>query len=143
MPVVDKSAVVRHSCQKMFDLVNDFESYPEFLPGCKAARVLDHGDDFIVGEITLGKGGITQAIATRNQLTTPTRIDLTLVNGPFRTFSGYWTFTPEGEGCRVHLHIDFTLGNMLLGMAFGQLFSQAAQQQVISFTERADQLYGA
>ncbi|BBG29030.1 type II toxin-antitoxin system RatA family toxin [Zymobacter palmae] len=143
MPVVDKTAFVRHSCQKMFDLVNDFESYPQFLPGCKAARVLEQGDDFIVGEITLGKGGITQAVATRNQLTAPERIDLSLVKGPFRSFSGYWSFTPEGEGCRVHLHIEFTFGNMLLGMAFGQLFSQAAAQQVVSFTQRADQLYGA
>ena len=143
MPVVEKSAVVRHSCQKMFDLVNDFKQYPEFLQGCRAARVLEQGDNFIIGEITLGKGGITQTIATRNQLTAPSRIDLSLVKGPFRTFSGFWTFTPENEGCRIHLHIDFTFGNMLLGMAFGQLFSQAAQQQVISFTKRADQLYGA
>lgn len=142
MPTVDKAAYVRHTCQQMFDLVNDFESYPEFLPGCKAARVLERGDDYIVGEMTLGKGGITQAIATRNALHAPNRIDLSLASGPFRSFTGHWHFTEQGEGCEVRLVIEFDFANKILGMAFGQLFSQVAAQQVESFKSRADQVYG-
>ncbi|BBI48021.1 hypothetical protein HORIV_04420 [Vreelandella olivaria] len=57
--------------QKMFDLVNDFERYPEFLPGCRQARLLEHDDVHLIGEMTLGRAGVEQTITTRNELLRP------------------------------------------------------------------------
>ncbi|MHB0774696.1 type II toxin-antitoxin system RatA family toxin [Halomonas sp. WWR20] len=143
MPTVNRSALVKHSSRAMFDLVNDFERYPEFLPGCKRARVLDQGESYLVGEMTLAKGGVEQSIATRNELHPPERIDLTLASGPFKRLQGRWLFTPMGEqACRVSLELEFEFSNRLLGMAFGKLFQQVAGQLVASFTQRADELYG-
>ncbi len=34
MPQISRSMLVRHSALQMYDLVNDVESYKEFLPGC-------------------------------------------------------------------------------------------------------------
>ena len=58
MPTVNRSALVRHSAQAMFDLVNDFERYPEFLPGCSDAQLLEQDDAHLVGRLTLSKAGM-------------------------------------------------------------------------------------
>ena len=44
MPKISRSAVVSHTPEQMFDLVNDFERYPEFLPWCGGARVVEATD---------------------------------------------------------------------------------------------------
>lgn len=143
MPTVNRSALVRHSAQAMFDLVNDFERYPEFLPGCRRARLIEYDQQHLVGELTLAKAGVEQSFTTRNDLYAPERIELSLVSGPFRRLQGQWLFMPMGEqACKVALEMNFEFSNRLLGMAFGKLFSQMAGQLVEAFTRRADEVYG-
>ncbi|HSP30911.1 MAG TPA: type II toxin-antitoxin system RatA family toxin [Halomonas sp.] len=143
MPTVNRSALVRHTPKKMFDLVNDFERYPEFLPGCRQARLVEHDDVHLIGEMTLGRAGVEQTITTRNDLFEPERIEMSLVKGPFKRLKGRWLFTPMGEdACKVSLEMEFEFANRLLGMAFGKLFQQIAGQLVDAFTKRANELYG-
>lgn len=143
MPTVNRSAMVRHTPKDMFDLVNDFERYPEFLPGCRRARLLERDDSHLIGEMTLGRAGIEQSFTTRNDLIEPERIEMSLVSGPFKRLRGRWLFLPVGERtCKVSLELEFEFANRLLGMAFGKLFQQVAGQLVDSFTRRADHLYG-
>ncbi|QEM83433.1 type II toxin-antitoxin system RatA family toxin [Halomonas binhaiensis] len=143
MPTVNRSAMVRHTPKQMFDLVNDFERYPEFLPGCCRARLLERDESHLIGEMTLGRAGLEQTIATRNRLFEPERIELNLVKGPFKKLTGRWKFIAMGESvCKVSLEMDFEFSSRLLGMAFGKVFQQIAGQQVDAFTRRADQIYG-
>lgn len=142
MPTVDRSAMVRHTDRQMFDLVNDFERYPEFLPNCRKARTVERKETFLIGELTLGKGRVEQTFRTRNGLHPPDRIDLSLESGPFKRFEGYWKFTALDESsCRVELHLEFEFASRILGMAFGRLFNQIAGQLVDSFIRRADEVY--
>lgn len=143
MPTVNRSALVRHTPQAMFDLVNDFERYPEFLPGCRRARLIESDAAHLIGELTLAKAGVEQSFTTRNDLYSPERIELSLVQGPFRRLRGRWLFTPMGEqACKVSLEMEFEFANRLMGMAFGKLFQQVAGQLVDSFSRRANDLYG-
>ncbi|WP_280548829.1 MULTISPECIES: type II toxin-antitoxin system RatA family toxin [unclassified Halomonas] len=143
MPTVNRSAMVRHTPKDMFDLVNDFERYPEFLPGCRRARLLERDDSHLIGEMTLGRAGIEQSFTTRNDLIEPERIEMSLVSGPFKRLRGRWLFLPMGErACKISLELEFEFANRLLAMAFGKLFQQVAGQLVDSFTRRADNLYG-
>ncbi|MCM2131487.1 type II toxin-antitoxin system RatA family toxin [Larsenimonas rhizosphaerae] len=143
MPTVTQSALVKHSDRRMFDLVNDIESYPEFLPGCRAANVVDEGENYRTGRLTLAKGGVEQSFTTRNTLHAPSRIDLSLVDGPFKQLSGQWHFREMGENaCRVEFSMSFEFSNRLLSMAFSRLFQQVTKQQVDAFVKRAEQVYG-
>ncbi|HAP53300.1 MAG TPA: ubiquinone-binding protein, partial [Marinobacter adhaerens] len=36
---IDKTALVMHSAERMFHLVNDIARYPEFLPWCAGAEI--------------------------------------------------------------------------------------------------------
>ncbi len=143
MPVIERSALVNHSAEQMFDLVNDIERYPEFMQGCKSARVISRSANELEGELILGKAGIQQTFTTRNSLLRPQRIDMQLVAGNFKNFTAYWQFQAlAANACKVSLHMDFEFDLALVDLAAKQLFSSVANNQVDSLVARAEQVYG-
>lgn len=143
MKTIAKSALVFHSAEQMFDLVDNVEDYPNFLPWCADSRIIEQTDDHMVAELNLAKGRLRHAFTTRNQRVRPTSIELSLVEGPFRHFAGGWTFTPKGdEACEVALNLSFDMGGKLTAMALGPVFTQVANTMVGAFCDRADEVYG-
>ncbi|WP_295798005.1 type II toxin-antitoxin system RatA family toxin [uncultured Microbulbifer sp.] len=144
MTNIERSALVMFSAEQMFDLVNDVASYPQFLPGCRGAEILQRDAETLEARLDLSRAGISQSFVTRNRLFRPERMDLVLVDGPFSEFSGSWTFTPLAENaCKVAFSLQFSVQNRLLGAAAGKLFSGIANQMVDAMCERAKQIYGA
>ncbi|GAB5498513.1 MAG: type II toxin-antitoxin system RatA family toxin [Pseudohongiellaceae bacterium] len=143
MTRIERTAMVNHSAEEMFDLVNDIEQYPKFLPGCADARVINRSDEQLVGELTLSKAGVSQKLVTRNLLDRPSSIRMELVEGNFSAFDAHWTFTPINENaCRVSLIMEFKFKSSLLGFAAEKLFSAVANSQVDAIVKRARQVYG-
>lgn len=143
MAVIERSALVNFSAQQMFDLVNDIERYPEFMQGCRSARVINRSESDLEGELTLGKAGLQQTFITRNTFTEPERIDMELVSGNFKSFSAWWQFQAlSDEACKVSLHMDFEFDHALVDLAAEKLFSSVANDQVDSLVARAAVVYG-
>ena len=139
---VNRSSLVIYSAEQMFDLVNDVEAYPKFLPGCTGASVDEHGEGWMLATVKLSKGSMNHAFTTRNTLTKPSAIDLSLVGGPFETLSGGWRFVQLGEeGSKVSLELDFQFENRLVDMMFGSFFEDLCNSLVDAFTRRADVIY--
>lgn len=143
MTTISRSALVMHSAEKMFDLVNDVRKYPEFLQGCQATRVIAEDENFIEAELTLSKVGFTYSFITRNTLVRPELMEIYLVEGPFSKFSGTWRFQALSEdACKVILDLDFEVSNRIAGAALSALFKQVASSMVDAFVKRGRQVYG-
>lgn len=143
MTTITRSALVMHSAEQMFQLVNDVRRYPEFLDGCKATEVIAEGDDFIEATLTIAKAGVNQSFSTHNTLVRPERMEMRLLNGPFSRFEGVWRFQAlSDEACKVSLDMDFEMSNRLASVAMGAVFKQIANMMVDSFVKRAKQVYG-
>ena len=139
---INRSALVMHSAERMSALVNDIVSYPQFLPWCSKALVLEQASDFMVASIEVKKGGIKQSFTTRNDFSVDGRIHMDLVDGPFKYLKGVWDFIHLKENaCKVVLTLDFELKQNIAKMAFGPVFNQAANSMVDAFCERANQVY--
>ncbi|HTN33644.1 MAG TPA: type II toxin-antitoxin system RatA family toxin [Marinobacter sp.] len=139
---IDKTALVMHSAERMFLLVNDVARYPEFLPWCAGAEIHEQSQDQITASMVIAKGGIRHTLTTRNQLLMPEAIEMSLVDGPFRNLSGRWHFRAlDSNACKVILTLDFEFSGSLSRMAFGKVFNQAASTMVDAFCRRADELY--
>lgn len=142
MTEINRSALVPFSPQQMFDLVSDVESYPTFLPWCASSALISRSDTEIVGRLDVAKGGIRQSLTTRNQIDPPHSMTLELVEGPFKEFTGLWTFQALGDdGCKVTLKLRFEVDSRLMGFALGKVFNVAADRLVDAFCERAEQVY--
>ena len=143
MTEIRRSALVALTPEQMFDVVNDIEAYPVFLPFCTSSRVIERKEDEVTAALTISKSGITQTFRTRNILAPPNHILLKLVAGPFSRLTGEWRFDAVGAaGCKVSLYLDFEFDNRLLNLAFGQVFKLVADRMVDAFCERAEQVYG-
>ncbi|MCW8108191.1 type II toxin-antitoxin system RatA family toxin [Alteromonas ponticola] len=142
MPSIQRSALVAYSAEAMFELVNDVESYPQFLPGCADSKVLDADEDKMRASLLVTKAGVKQWFTTHNILHPAKRIEMTLVDGPFKQLQGGWTFSALSESaCKIELNLEFEFSNKLAEMAFGKVFSSLATSMVNAFIERARRVY--
>ena len=143
MKSIERSAIVPFSVEQMYELVNDVESYPDFVKGCQAATILEQEGDCMVAKLQLVGKGLRQALTTRNQLIPNQEIAMRMVEGPFKHFEGRWRFEPLGEqGCRVSFKLDYAFANTLLNMAAGKAMNHLANGQVEAMVARAHALYG-
>ncbi|RUO21252.1 ubiquinone-binding protein [Aliidiomarina iranensis] len=143
MPQIERSALVHYSCRQMYELVNDVAAYPEFVPGCVGAKIIEENENNMVAELSISKAGISQAFTTRNTLVNEEFIRMELVKGPFRDLHGGWQFKPLGDdACKVTLKLDFEFSNKLLHFAFAKIFNEVTSRMVDAFATRARQVYG-
>ncbi|HEY7773556.1 MAG TPA: type II toxin-antitoxin system RatA family toxin [Marinagarivorans sp.] len=140
---LSRSAIVPFSCEQMFDLVNDVESYPHFLPNCARAVVRARSENELEAELTLAKAGLEYSFCTRNTLERPRKMALKLLTGPFKQFDGVWTFKPlANDGCEVRFDLTFSFSNRLLNMTAGKWMEDLAGEQVDVICQRAKTIYG-
>ncbi|MGJ0491693.1 type II toxin-antitoxin system RatA family toxin [Methylobacter sp.] len=143
MTVVEKSALVKFSAQQMFDLVNDIEAYPRFLPWCSGSRILKREGDIVEAELLISKGGFKKSFSTRNIIDKGGRITVSLLEGPFSYLEGTWDFMPLREDAsKISLNLEFEMPGLLANLAFGAVFNQICNTMVSSFTQRAKEIYG-
>ena len=139
---IHKSALVPYLPRDMFALVADIEAYPEFLPWCTEARVLARQGNQVTARVALAKSGIRQSFVTRNVQKECERIDMHLVEGPFKRLRGFWSFEPVGShGCVVALNLEFELASKLLAVTFGKVFHSIANSLIDAFCTRARELH--
>jgi ribosome-associated toxin RatA of RatAB toxin-antitoxin module len=138
MREVKRSALIAESPARMYELINDIERYPEFIPGCTAARIESRKAGEVVATLSIKKGPLRAEFTTRNLLEVDKRVLMQFVSGPFRVLEGLWTLTPLGElGCRVELEMRFEFANRLAGTLFESLFEDTAASLVDAFVKRA------
>jgi ribosome-associated toxin RatA of RatAB toxin-antitoxin module len=138
MREVKRSALVNRPPERLFGLINDVESYPQFLPWCTHARVDSRSATEIVATIGVRQGALHGEFTTRNALESGRRVRMQLVSGPFRVLEGEWLLTPvEATGCRVDLSVRFAFRNTLTGLVFEPMFAHTVASLVDAFVARA------
>ena len=138
MREVKRSALIAETPARMYALINDIERYPEFVPGCVAARVNSRKEGEMVATLNIKRGPLRAEFTTRNVLEPDQRVHMKFVSGPFRVLEGLWTLSPLGElGCRVELEMRFEFANRVAGAVFESLFEDTAASLVDAFVRRA------
>ena len=159
MREIKHSALVAQPPRRLFDLINDIDSYPTFIPWCTHAKVLSRSDREIVATIGVKRGPLNSEFTTRNALEPDRRILMHLVNGPFKVLEGEWLLTPitsaaappaadsgvgatavgvsGGAGCKVQLTMKFAFKNPLTAVLFEQKFAETGSSLIDAFVARA------
>jgi len=142
MKKITRTALLPYSAKQVFDLVNDVASYPEFLPWCGGAEVVSASDSEMDAKVTIAKAGIKQTFETHNHLVQGQRIEMHLVDGPFKSLRGEWQFKAlDVDACKILFEVEFEVSSGILNAAIGPIFEQIASTMVDSFCERAKQVY--
>ena len=147
MKNIHKSVLIWFSPEEMFRLVTDVDAYPQFLPWCDHARVLETTDQGMTAEVGIKMAGLKQSFTTRNTHVPGREVQMELIDGPFSNLSGGWTFSPVGDGtqraCKVELNLHYGFSSAALSAGGGPVFDKIASSLVDAFIKRAEQVYSA
>jgi coenzyme Q-binding protein COQ10 len=143
MPSRAEQRLLRHQPAELFDLVADIESYPQFLPWCRAARITKRDGATVTADLVIGFKMFRETFTSVVTFAHPERIDVTYVRGPLRHLTNRWQFAPDPKGCLVDFYVDFAFRSRLLEGLIGTVFGEAVSRMVGAFEVRADALYGA
>ncbi|SEK30418.1 Ribosome association toxin PasT (RatA) of the RatAB toxin-antitoxin module [Roseateles sp. YR242] len=157
MKQVRKTVLLWYSPREIYDLVTAVERYPEFLPWCAAADVLERHDESTGGGMTarlsLSYAGLRHAFTTRNTHELNSRVRMQLVDGPFSLLDGDWRFLPlnkpgtvadggEPKACKIEFELRYAFSSFALEAVVSPVFDRIANTFVDSFVKRAEQVYG-
>ena len=98
-----REEIVCHSAKKLFDIVIDVESYPIFLPWCKASRILEKVNDLnFDAELSIGYKALDERYVSRINAVINKEIISEAISGPFKLLKSKWTFYEiDKNNCKV------------------------------------------
>jgi ribosome-associated toxin RatA of RatAB toxin-antitoxin module len=139
---VRKSLLVGHSALEMFELIEAAEHYPDFLPWCSAATIVERDAEVVAADVTVDYHGVRFQFRTRNPKRPPQWMALRLEHGPFHHFEGEWNLTPlAADGCRIDFVLRYDFKSVITRRLAGPVFDRIANTLVDAFVARADQIY--
>jgi ribosome-associated toxin RatA of RatAB toxin-antitoxin module len=86
---VTRSALVARPPAMLYRVVEEVERYPEFVPGCTLAQVLERDGNTVVARLAVSRGLLSTAFTTRNTMDPGRSVHMLLVEGPFRVLEGH------------------------------------------------------
>jgi ribosome-associated toxin RatA of RatAB toxin-antitoxin module len=143
MGTIVRSALVGYSAMQMYSLVENIEAYPQFLPWCQSARVIERVEGKTVAAVCVGLKGLKQSFTTENINLPGESIDMRLVEGPFRSFGAAWKFQALSDAAgKIQFSMSYEFSSRLLARALDPLFDHIANTMVDAFIRRAESVYG-
>jgi len=142
MARVEKSVLVAHSPERMFELVDRVEDYPDFLPWCGGTELKVRDEHRTVATIHIAYLGIRQSFTTENTKAYPREMRIRLQDGPFSELEGAWSFLQLGDdACKVEFRLHYEFSSRMLETILAPVFSHITNTFVDAFVRRADEVY--
>ena len=140
MITIKKNALVLHSREKMFSLVDEVENYPSFLPWCGTSKVLERTNQVTRASIQINYHGIKQVFTTENNKIYPKKMVIKLIDGPFKSLKGEWRFFEiESGACKIELELHYEFSNAILDKLISPVFNMIANTFIDNFVAKANE----
>jgi ribosome-associated toxin RatA of RatAB toxin-antitoxin module len=142
MLTITKSVITPYTPTQMYALVSDVANYKNYLPWCPSSEVLKTGENKVVGRVDISYLKVKAHFTTENTNISNERIDMNLVDGPFKHLQGHWKFIPLGEnGCKIEFKLDYKFSNFIIEKVIGTVFEIVIKSIVDSFVKKAHEIY--
>lgn len=136
---IHKSAIVLHPAQKMFQLVDSVENYPQFLPWCGSTQIIERDHDKTIASIEINYKGIRQTFTTENTKWQNQEMIIKLIDGPFKSLSGQWMFKNlDKDSCQIELKLEYEFSNVILEKLISPVFNMIANTFIDEFIKEAN-----
>lgn len=142
MPTHAEKKILRYTPEQLFDMVADVRRYPEFLPWCVGARIVQATEAELIADLTIGFKLFRETFRSQVTLERPGHVHVQYLTGPFRYLNNHWRFRPVPGGTEVDFFVDFEFRSRLLQAVIGTVFNEAVSMMVRAFERRARALYG-
>jgi len=138
---INRSALMPYPARTMYEVVNNVAEYPEFLPWCAGVKILSQNETSMQASILMKKAGVNHWFSTSNTLVKNKKIEMKLLDGPFKRLEGGWEFIEFDEhASKIILKLDFEFSYGLGKKLIAPVFTRIANTMVDSFCTRAHEV---
>ncbi len=130
------------SAEQFFNIVADFEKYPEFLPEVKSVKIYKSTSEYKEMEYHVS---LLKTFKYKLKVTEvkPSSVKFEFIGGDvFKTMKGSWSIEPKGEQCQVKYQVDATFGLLVPGPVANGLVSVNLPLMINNFKARVKKIYG-
>ena len=139
MITIKKNALVFHSREKMFTLVDKVEDYPNFLPWCSNTKVIKRTEKITKATISINYHKVKQSFTTENVKVFPVKMNIKLIDGPFKILKGEWSFIKiEKDACKIEFELQYEFSNYFLDKLISPVFNIIANTFIDNFIAKAN-----
>ena len=137
MALIERTIEVEASADELYEVVSNIEQYPSFLTWCDSSEILSIEDNLVTASLCITILGFQSTITTLNQLDRPTKIEMNLQKGPFKSFKGIWLFEViELERTRVTYSMEYRIVNPITEYMVKQKLTPFVDQFVGEFVKK-------
>jgi len=136
-----KEEIVSHPAKKLFDIVIDIESYPEYIPWCTRMVVNKRKDNEIYADMYVQyKFILAQKFGSyvkynSNKLTIETKY----IEGPLKDLTTNWKFEEiNNSKSKIIFNVNFEFKNFIHQKIAETFYPLIENKMINSFKERAD-----
>ncbi len=146
MPSLTQIKTLPHSAKYIYELVMDIEKYPEFLPWCKQARIIETiSDKNLRADLLVNFKSFFEKYTSDVQHGKSDDgsycINVAAIDGPFKNLVNQWKFREiKNNECEVEFFIEFEFNSIFLTKMIGTIFEKAAEKMMDAFEKRAKEL---
>jgi len=137
LATIERTIEIEASAEKLYEVVFDIEQYPSFLTWCDSSEILSIEDNLVTASLTISILGFKSTITTLNKLHRPKKIEMSLQEGPFKSFKGIWLFEEIAlEKTRVSYSMKYQIANAITNIMVKQKLSSLIDQFLGELVEK-------
>jgi len=116
MPTIDVTEVIAAPVDRVWDLINDVESYPRFMEHVRSLKVLEQGPDYRISAWEIDCKGFIMRWTEREELFADRyRTEYRNIDGDLEVFEGSWQLEAlDAETSKASLTVRFEIGVPML-----------------------------
>ena len=127
--------------ETIYNVIANIEDYPNFLPWCIGARIIDtkNDSDFVIQKAEL----MISFKSFRERFVSEVKLDknnwtINIVSNkkPFKLLEGRWIIIEKKESCEVSFELQFELKSVILEKIIGLVFFQSVKSIVKAFEDQ-------
>jgi len=145
MPTLRQHKNLPYSAKIINDLIMDIESYPEFLPWCKNAKIVEViSEENLHADLLINFKGFLKKYrsdVTHKLIGDTHTIDVHAIQGPFKKLVNHWRIKEIDENnCDIEFYIDFEFNSQILSKLINVIFEKANEKMMSAFEQRAKEI---
>ena len=136
-----REEVVNHPAKKLFDIVIDIESYPEYIPWCTRMVVNERKDSEILADMYVQyKFILAQKFASNVKFNTNNlTIETQYIEGPLKDLTTNWKFEEiNSNKSKIIFNVNFEFKNFIHQKVAETFYPLIENKMISSFKKRAD-----
>ena len=145
MKHLHEKRTLSHPMRKIFDLVLDIASYPEFLPWITDSTIITTKSQHILADLTVSFASIKQCYrsnVTYEITDHKAYIESQSHTGPFSHLLSRWDFTKDGNNTIVEFTLEFELKSKIMTSLVGPVILETQKKIITAFEERLRVILG-